>query len=87
MNPTYLRFELLRVVRARRFFIFSIAFPLILYYMIAGPNRSENDFGGSGISAPLYLMAGLTAFGTMNTVLSTGARIASGPWAGTGSCA
>jgi len=77
MNPTYLRFELLRVVRARRFFIFSIAFPLILYYMIAGPNRSENDFGGSGISAPLYLMAGLTAFGTMNTVLSTGARIAS----------
>jgi ABC-2 type transport system permease protein len=77
MNPTYLRFELLRVVRARRFFIFSIAFPLILYYMIAGPNRSENDFGGSGISAPLYLMAGLTAFGTMNTVLSTGSRIAS----------
>lgn len=77
MNPTYLRYEIVRVVRARRFFVFSIAFPLILYYMIAGPNRSENDFGGSGISAPLYLMAGLVAFGTMNTVLSTGSRIAS----------
>ncbi|HET7171218.1 MAG TPA: ABC transporter permease [Gaiellales bacterium] len=76
MNATYLRYEILRVVRARRFVVFSIAFPLILYYMIAAPNRSEPDFGGSGISAPLYLMAGLTAFGTMNTVLATGSRIA-----------
>ena len=76
MNTTYLRYEILRVVRARRFVVFSIAFPLILYYMIAAPNRSEHDFGGSGISAPLYLMAGLTAFGTMNTVLATGSRIA-----------
>jgi ABC-2 type transport system permease protein len=77
VNATYLRFEILRVLRARRFLIFSIAFPLVLYYMIAGPNRSEHDFGGSGISAPLYIMVGLTAFGTMNTVLSTGSRIAS----------
>jgi ABC-2 type transport system permease protein len=76
VNTTYLRYEILRVVRARRFVVFSIAFPLILYYLIAAPNRSEHDFGGSGISAPLYLMAGLAAFGTMNTVLATGSRIA-----------
>jgi ABC-2 type transport system permease protein len=77
MNPTYLRFEIVRVIRNRRFFVFSIVFPLALYYLIAGPNRSEQDFGGSGIPAPLYLMAGLVAFGTMNTVLATGSRIAS----------
>ena len=32
--------------------------------------------GGSGVSAPLYLMVGLAAFGTMNAVISGGARIA-----------
>ncbi len=40
------------------------------------PNRNDQDLAGSGISAPLYYMVGLAAFGTMNAVLSTGARIA-----------
>jgi ABC-2 type transport system permease protein len=34
------------------------------------------SLGGSGLSAPLYYMLGLAAFGTMNTMLATGARIA-----------
>ena len=65
----YARFELLRTFRNRRFFIFSLGFPLVLYFMIAGPNRNEHNFGGTGISAPLYYMVGLAAFGTMNAVL------------------
>ena len=76
MNREYLRFELLRTFRNRRFFFFSLGFPLVLYYLIAGPNRSETDLGGSGLSAPLYFMVGLAAFGTMNAMLSAGARIA-----------
>jgi ABC-2 type transport system permease protein len=63
-------------VRNRRFFVFSLAFPLILYFLIAGPNRGEGDIGGSGLSAPLYFMVGLAAFGTMNSMLGAGARIA-----------
>jgi len=72
----YLRYELLRTVRNRRFLVFSLGFPLVLYFLIAGPNKDQHDFGGSGLDAPLYYMVGLMAFGTMNGMLSTGARIA-----------
>src|SRR5262249_26594376 len=63
MNRAYLKYELLRTVRNRRFFFFSLAFPLVLYFLIAGPNRNESDIGGSGLSAPLYFMVSLAAFG------------------------
>ncbi|HEX3317955.1 MAG TPA: ABC transporter permease [Solirubrobacteraceae bacterium] len=72
----YTRFELRRTVRNRRFFILSLVFPVVLYLLIAGPNKDVHDLGGSGISAPLYYMVGLIAFGTMSAMLSTGARIA-----------
>jgi ABC-2 type transport system permease protein len=72
----YTRFELLRAFRNRRFFIFSLGFPLVLYFVIAAPQRGNHDFGGTGISAPLYYMAGLASFGTMMSMISTGARIA-----------
>jgi ABC-2 type transport system permease protein len=72
---TYTKYELLRTFRNRRFFMFSLGFPLVLYFVIAGANRNNHNFDGTGISVPLYYMIGLTAFGTMNTVLSTGARI------------
>jgi ABC-2 type transport system permease protein len=75
-SVSYTRFELLRTFRSRRFFVFSLGFPLILYFVIAGPNRHDANFGGSGIPAPLYYMVGLAAFGTMSAMLSTGARIA-----------
>jgi ABC-2 type transport system permease protein len=73
---TYTRYELVRLVRNRRFFIFSLGFPLILYFLIATPNRHEDNLGGTGISAPLYFMIGLAAFGAMNAVTGSGARIA-----------
>ena len=72
----YTRYEVIRAFRSRRFFLFSLGFPLVLYFVIAGPQRGEHNFGGSGISAPLYYMAGLASFGTMTSMISTGARIA-----------
>ena len=75
-SAVYLRYELLRTLRNRRFIVLSFGFPLILYFLIAGPNRNEHSLGGSGISAPLYYMVGLAAFGSMNAMLATGARIA-----------
>jgi ABC-2 type transport system permease protein len=72
----YLRFELLRILRNRRFLIFALGFPVVLYFLIAGPNRSVDDFLGTGLSAPLYYMVSLTAFGAMSGMLSTGTRIA-----------
>lgn len=72
---TYVRFEVLRMLRNRRFFAFSLGFPLVLYFLIAGPNRNEHSLAGTGLSAPLYFMVGLAAFGAMNSVISGGARI------------
>jgi len=73
---TFIRYELVRNFRNRRFFVFTIGFPLALFLLIAVPNRHEENLGGSGISAPLYFMVGLAALGTMNAVVGGGARIA-----------
>ncbi len=72
----YLHCELLRAFRNRRFFFLSLAFPLILFFVIAAPNKNVHNFAGSGLPAPLYYMVGLATFGTMMATLSTGARIA-----------
>jgi ABC-2 type transport system permease protein len=81
-SRVYLRYELLRTFRNRRFFFLSLGFPVVLYFLIAAPNRHVEDLGGSGISAPLYFMVSLVAFGTMNSVLGAGARIAAERTAG-----
>jgi ABC-2 type transport system permease protein len=73
---TYIRFELLRTFRNRRFFLLSLGFPLVLYFIIAGASKGVQSLDGTGISAPLYFMAGLVSFGTMSAMLSSGARIA-----------
>jgi ABC-2 type transport system permease protein len=78
----YARYELLRTFRNKRFFIFSFGFPLVLYYAIAAPSRNVHNLNHSGISAPMYYMVGLVAFGTMNAVLGSGARISAERTAG-----
>jgi len=72
----YTRYELVRAVRNRRFFFFSLGFPLVFYYVIASPQRANHDFAKSGLSLPLYYMVGLIGLGTMIAMISTGARIA-----------
>ena len=78
----YTKFELMRTFRNVRFFIFSLAFPLLMYFLIAGPNRHVHDLGAvksagfAGYFAPLYYMVSLIAFGTMTAVMAGGARIA-----------
>ena len=69
----YTRSELTRTFRNYRFFVFSLGFPLALYFLIAGPNRHEDILG---IPLPLYFMTGMMAFGTMIAVVSSGGRIA-----------
>ncbi len=72
----YTRYELLRTIRNRRFFALSLGFPLVLYFLIAGPNHNVHNLGGTGISAPMYFMVGMVSFGTMSAMLSCGGRIA-----------
>lgn len=72
-TTTYARYELLRTVRNTRFFVLSLVFPLVLFVLIAGPNRHQQL---GGISFPLYYMSGMAAWGTMSAVIAGGARIA-----------
>jgi ABC-2 type transport system permease protein len=77
MSPwIYTRYELLRAFRNRRFFMFSLVFPLLLYVITAAPNRDEANLQGTGLSAPLYFMVSMASWGTMTAMLSTGGRIA-----------
>jgi ABC-2 type transport system permease protein len=80
-TAVYVKFELLRTVRNKRSFFFALAFPLVMYFLLALPNKDDHDFGGTAqhpthIFAPQYYMLGLLAFGSMIAVLSGGARIA-----------
>jgi ABC-2 type transport system permease protein len=70
---TYLRYELLRTLRNRRFLIFSLIFPLVLFLTIAGAHRNISI---DGVSFPLYYMTGMAAWGSMTSVISSGGRIA-----------
>jgi ABC-2 type transport system permease protein len=77
MNPlAYTRYELLRAFRNKRFFFFSLGFPLLLYFITAAPNKDETNLQGTGLSAPLYFMVSMASWGTMTAMLGTGARIA-----------
>jgi ABC-2 type transport system permease protein len=79
---TYTRYELLRAFRNKRFFFFSLGFPLILYFLTAAPNKDTANLEDTGLSAPLYFMVSMASWGTMTAMLSTGARIAAERTAG-----
>jgi ABC-2 type transport system permease protein len=70
---TYVRYELLRTFRSVRFFVFSLAFPLVLFLLVAGPNRHEQL---DGAPFAVYYLTGMVAWGTMAAVVACGARIA-----------
>lgn len=77
MNRTYLRYELLRLVRNKRSFIFSLVFPLALFLVIGGSNQGVMlDLGGFRVRFILYYMVSMAGYGAMIAATSAGARIA-----------
>ncbi len=79
MHPVYFRYELLRNMRNWRFILFSLAYPVVLYFVVTGPQRHAHF---DGVAFPLYFMAGMATVGTMIAVISSGARIAADRAAG-----
>jgi ABC-2 type transport system permease protein len=73
-NSAYVRAEVVRTFRNRRFLLFSLVFPLVLLLTIGGANKSKHL---DGISFPLYYMTGMAAYGSMIAVIASGARISS----------
>jgi len=77
VNATYLRYELLRLFRNKRAFIFSLGFPLALFLVVAGSNSGVRlDVGGVRIRFVLYYMVSMAGYGAMIAAISGGARIA-----------
>lgn len=73
-STTYVRYELLRTFRNVRFFIFSLVFPLVLFYVVAGSQRNVHL---NGLPFATYYMVGMVSWGTMFAVMAGGVRIAS----------
>lgn len=72
-SSVFLRYEVLRTFRNWRFLVLALAWPLALYLSIATANRHHSF---DGISFPVYFMAAMLTVGTMNSVVTSGARIA-----------
>lgn len=73
MTSLYVRYELLRTLRNPRMFVFSMGMPLLLFCLIALPNRNQTL---GGLPFATYYMAGMISWGSMTAVLAGGARIA-----------
>jgi ABC-2 type transport system permease protein len=77
MNATYVRFELLRLFRNKRFFFFTLVFPLVLFLVFGGANRNTViDLGTYTLKYPLYYMVAMAGYGAMIAGMAGGARIA-----------
>lgn len=77
MNATYTKYELLRLVRNKRAFIFSLVFPLALFLVIAGANKDTILLPDTlRIPFPTWYMVSMAGYGAMIAAISGGARIA-----------
>jgi ABC-2 type transport system permease protein len=77
VNTVYLKYELVRLLRNKRFFIFSLGFPLALFLVIAVSNKDQTiDLGSFSIKFPLYYMISMAGYGAMIAAIAGGARIA-----------
>jgi ABC-2 type transport system permease protein len=77
MNATYLKYELLRTFRNRRFFIFSIIVPVVLLLSVGGANKDALvDQGSFHIRFLTYYMVGMAGYGATIAAMAGGARIA-----------
>lgn len=72
---TYTVIELRRSVRNRRFFAFSLVFPIVFYVLLTSTAGGDSNFAGSGITAALFYLTGLGSFGVMAAMIGSGARI------------
>lgn len=68
-----MRYEIVRTFRNRRPLVISLGLPLMLFLLIAGPNRHQKL---DGLAFPVYYMTGMVSWGTMAAVMAAGSRIA-----------
>jgi ABC-2 type transport system permease protein len=78
-HTTYLRYDVLRNFRNWRFLFLTLAFPLVLYFAVAGANRHVTF---DDTAFPVYFMTAMATLGTMAAVISSAGIIAADRSAG-----
>jgi ABC-2 type transport system permease protein len=77
MNTTYFKYEFLRLFRNKRFFFFSLVFPLVLFIVFGVANKNQVvTFGTVQLRFILFYMVGMAGYGAMMSAIAGGARIA-----------
>jgi ABC-2 type transport system permease protein len=72
VNVTYLRMEIIRLLRNRRVLIFSILMPAILLGVIGGLYK-QDSLNGANVAA--YIMVSMGLFGSMSGAIGSGGTI------------
>ncbi|MFC4909006.1 ABC transporter permease [Actinomadura gamaensis] len=73
----YLRLEIVRMFRDRRFTFFTLAVPVGFYLLWANVFKSDGHDAKTGLDAQTYLMVSMASFGAIGAALSsTGQRFA-----------
>ncbi|MFI6789095.1 ABC transporter permease [Nonomuraea sp. NPDC050383] len=75
MLASYVRLEMLRMVRNKKFLIIGIGFPLVIYLLNANVFGKETT--GDGVTLSAYVMVSMAAYGAISGALVNTA----GPWA------
>jgi ABC-2 type transport system permease protein len=73
VNLTYLRLEIVRLLRNRRILIFSMLMPAVLLLIFGGLYKQEQL---NGVGAAAYLMVSMGLFGSMSAAIGSGGSIA-----------
>ena len=73
----YLRLEIRRTLRNRRYLVFTIAFPVILYllYTAVLPN-ADNGLTADGLGWPAYFLVSMAAYGALGAALGQAVPVA-----------
>ncbi|GAA2756584.1 ABC transporter permease [Actinopolymorpha rutila] len=73
MTTRYLMLEARRAYRNKRFLIFTLAMPVVLFLIYVQMYGKGHI---NGVSVQAYLMVSMAAFGSMSAAMSAGSRIA-----------
>ena len=73
MNGTYLRLEIVRLLRNKRVLIFSVLMPAVLLLIFGGLYQRDLL---NGVGAAAYLMVSMGLFGSMSAAIGSGGSIA-----------
>ncbi len=72
----YLRLEVRRMLRNRRYLMFTIVFPVVLYLLYTAILPASDGRSVDGLSWPMYFLVSMASYGAIGAAMSQAAPIA-----------